>query len=57
MSLDVNTISVIGIIFVATLFRSAFGFGEALLAVPILVFFIPLQIAAPLVVQIGRAHV
>src|ERR1035441_10696678 len=53
MSLDVNTISVIGIIFVATLFRSAFGFGEALLAVPILVFFIPLQIAAPLVVLVS----
>lgn len=41
------------IIFVATLIRSAFGFGEALLAVPLLAFFIPLQVATPLAVLVS----
>lgn len=36
------------IVFLATLIRSAFGFGEALIAVPLLAFFIPLKVAAPL---------
>jgi len=31
---------------VASLIRSAFGFGEALIAVPLLAFFIPLEVAA-----------
>lgn len=34
--------------FLATLIRSAFGFGEALVAVPLLALFMPLQVAAPL---------
>jgi uncharacterized membrane protein YfcA len=33
--------------------RSAFGFGEALIAVPLLAFFIPMQRAAPLAVLIS----
>lgn len=37
----------------ATLIRSAFGFGEALIAVPLLAFFIPLQVAAPLAVLVS----
>jgi hypothetical protein len=41
------------IIFVATLIRSAFGFGEALIAVPLLAFCIPLQQAAPLAVLVS----
>jgi uncharacterized protein len=36
------------VVFVATLIRSTFGFGEALIAVPLLAFFIPITIAAPL---------
>ena len=44
---------VILIVFVATLIRSAFGFGEALIAVPLLAFFIPLTIAAPLGVLVS----
>jgi hypothetical protein len=40
-------------VFVATLIRSAFGFGEALIAVPLLAFFIPLQVAAPLAVLVS----
>ena len=33
--------------------RSAFGFGEALVAVPLLAFFIPMQVAAPLAVLVS----
>jgi uncharacterized membrane protein YfcA len=40
-------------VFIATLIRSAFGFGEALVAVPLLAFFIPLKIATPLAVLIS----
>jgi uncharacterized protein len=41
------------IVFAATLIRSAFGFGEALFAVPLLAFCIPLQVAAPLAVLVS----
>lgn len=41
------------IVFVAALIRSAFGFGEALIAVPLLVLFMPLQVAAPLAVLLS----
>lgn len=37
----------------ATLIRSAFGFGEALIAVPLLAFCIPVQVAAPLAVLVS----
>ena len=35
------------------MFRSTFGFGEALVAVPLLAFFIPLEVAAPLAVLVS----
>lgn len=41
------------IVFVATVIRSAFGFGEALVAVPLLAFFLPLTVAAPLAVLLS----
>ena len=44
---------VLFIVFIATLIRSAFGFGEALVAVPLLAFFIPLDVAAPLAVLVS----
>ncbi len=44
---------VLGVIFFATLVRSALGFGEALIAVPLLVMRIPLEIAAPLAVLVS----
>jgi len=44
---------VLGVIFFATLIRSALGFGEALVAVPLLALRIPLQIAAPLAVMVS----
>jgi hypothetical protein len=40
-------------VFVATLVRSAFGFGEALIAVPLLALFIPMRVAAPLAVLVS----
>ena len=39
--------------FLATLIRSALGFGEALIAVPLLVFCVPLTVAAPLAVLVS----
>ena len=39
--------------FAATLIRSAFGFGEALIAVPLLAFCIPIRVAAPLAVLVS----
>lgn len=40
-------------VFIATLIRSAFGFGEALVAVPLLAFLMQLQVAAPLAVLVS----
>ena len=48
-----TTTEVLAIIFVATLVRSAFGFGEALVAVPLLALCIPLVVAAPLAVLVS----
>ena len=44
---------ILAIVFVATLIRSAFGFGEALIAVPLLAFCMQIQIAAPLAVLVS----
>ena len=41
---------VLGVIFLATLIRSSFGFGEALIAVPLLALSMPVEIASPLAV-------
>lgn len=48
-----TTYVVLGIIFIATLIRSAFGFGEALIAVPLLAFLIPVKVAAPVAVLVS----
>ncbi|MCE9563249.1 MAG: sulfite exporter TauE/SafE family protein [Planctomycetes bacterium] len=48
MFADPLLIPVIGIVFLATLIQSAFGFGVALVAVPLLAFVIPVQVAVPL---------
>jgi uncharacterized membrane protein YfcA len=44
---------VLGVVFLATLIRSAFGFGEALVAVPLLALVIPVEVAAPLAVLVS----
>lgn len=41
------------IIFLATVFRSAFGFGESLVAVPLLALFMPIDVAVPLSVLVS----
>src|SRR5262249_27695600 len=40
-----------GVLFLATLIRSALGFGEALIAVPLLALLIPINVAAPVAVM------
>jgi uncharacterized membrane protein YfcA len=44
---------VLGVVFLATLIRSAFGFGEALVAVPLLALLIPIKVAVPLAVLLS----
>jgi uncharacterized protein len=51
--MDAATVQVLVVVFLATLFRSAFGFGEALIAVPLLALFIPLKVAAPVAVLVS----
>ena len=45
--LDSLTLLVVVVFFGATLLRSALGFGEALIAVPLLAFAVPVKVAAP----------
>lgn len=51
--MELTTLYILLIIFVATLVRSTFGFGESLIAVPLLIFFIPIEIAVPLSVLVS----
>jgi len=50
---DPAILQVILVLFVATLVRSAFGFGEALIAVPLLALTMPVKEAAPLAVLVS----
>lgn len=50
---DPITLRVLIIVFVATMIRSTFGFGEALIAVPLLALSIPIRVAAPLAVLLS----
>ena len=50
---DTTTLHVLLVVFFATLVRSTFGFGEALIAVPLLALTIPIEIAAPLAVLLS----
>jgi uncharacterized protein len=47
------TAQVILIFFAATVVRSAFGFGEALVSVPLLAFVVPVEVAAPTAVLVS----
>ena len=53
MITDPETLPVLAVLFLATLIRSAFGFGEALVAVPLLALIIPVEVAAPLAVLVS----
>jgi uncharacterized membrane protein YfcA len=50
---DVNSMMVVLIVFVAVLARATFGFGDALIAVPLLTLIIGIRAATPLVQLIG----
>jgi uncharacterized membrane protein YfcA len=50
---DTTTVHVLLVVFFATLIRSTFGFGEGLIAVPLLALMIPIEIAAPVVVLLS----
>jgi hypothetical protein len=47
------TIQVLVVLFLSTLVRSALGFGEALVAVPLLALIMPIQVAVPIAVLIS----
>jgi uncharacterized protein len=48
MGMEWTILPVLAVIFLATVIRSAFGFGEALVAVPLLALLIPVEEAVPL---------
>jgi uncharacterized protein len=51
--MNTTTITVLLVVFVATVIRSTFGFGEALIAVPLLALSMPIEVAAPLAVLLS----
>jgi uncharacterized membrane protein YfcA len=51
--IDWTAAFIIFVLFIATLIRSVFGFGEALLAVPLLALVMPVEVAAPLAVLVS----
>jgi uncharacterized membrane protein YfcA len=53
MFTDGTLIAILAVIFLATLVRSAFGFGEALVAVPLLALILPVEVAVPLAVLLS----
>lgn len=53
MTVGSATLLVPAVLFLATLIRSTFGFGEALVAVPLLALLIPVKVAAPIAVLVS----
>ncbi len=53
MALEWTTLHMLAVIFLATVIRSGFGFGEALIAVPLLALVMPVEVAAPLAVLVS----
>lgn len=51
--MNATLLYVLAVVFFATLIRSTFGFGEALVAVPLLALRIPIGVAAPLAVLLS----
>lgn len=47
------TLHVVAVVFLATLVRATLGFGEALIAVPLLAFVLPVDVAAPIAVLVS----
>ena len=53
MLINALTVHILAVIFFATIFRSAFGFGESLVAVPLMALWLPLNVAVPLSVLLS----
>jgi hypothetical protein len=53
LTTDPASIQILAVLFLATFVRSTLGFGEALVAVPLLALFIPIKVAAPIAVLIS----
>lgn len=53
MTFDLMTLAILAIIFVATVVRSTFGFGEALIAMPLLSLLLDIRVVTPLVAVIS----
>lgn len=53
MTVSLTTVQILAVLFFATLVRSTLGFGEALIAVPVLALLIPIRVAAPIAVLIS----
>ena len=51
--MNTTTLAILSVIFIAALVRSTFGFGEALVAVPLLALMIPIGIAVPVAVLLS----
>lgn len=51
--MELITFYILAIVFIATVVRSTFGFGESLIAVPLFILLIPIEIAVPLSVLIS----
>jgi uncharacterized membrane protein YfcA len=52
-TMDPTILYILFITFAATLIRSTFGFGESLVAVPLLILFLPIEVAVPLSVLLS----
>ena len=50
---DATTAATVGIVFLGTMVRASLGFGEALVAVPLLALVMPVEQAAPLAVLVS----
>jgi uncharacterized membrane protein YfcA len=48
-----KALAIVAVLFLATVIRSAFGFGEALVSVPLLALLIPVEVAAPVAVLVS----
>jgi hypothetical protein len=48
-----SSVAILLIVFIASLIRSTFGFGEALIAVPLLALILPVSVAAPVAVLLS----
>ena len=53
MNADVPILAAITILFAAALVRGAFGFGDALIAMPLLALIVPMTVATPVVAFLG----